>query len=200
VFSKLLLFILVALLVAPVAAQRDDQYLSGPWGKKKLSSEEQLALQKAREKLEEAKKHDPARAKEAFKELRDLMRDIAGLPESKGVPSEVQPTWPISDGSGVPYEELRGQKNSPQMVTDTVRCSNGFGVLDLNAQRGRGRLSVVPSSSGDIHVFGIIPIITDSTQSVPTYGAWINRELNQLNIQSSDASDTRLVQVSFMVQ
>ena len=106
----------------------------------------------------------------------------------------------VFDGSGVPYEGVRGQKNTPQIVTDTVRCSNGFGVLDLNAQRGRGRLSVVPSSSNDIHVFGIIPIITDSTQSVPTYGAWINRELNQLNIQSSDASDTRLVQVSFMVQ
>jgi len=191
VFSKLVLFILVALLAVPVVAQRDDQYLSGPWGKKKLSAEEVSAMQKAREKLEEAKKHDPSRVSEAFKELRDLMREISG-----------QPKTPLSiyDGSGVPYEGKRGQESNPKIVTDTVRCSDGFGVLDLNAQRGRGRLSVVPSSSGDIHVFGIIPIITDSTQAVPTYGAWISRELNQLNIQSSDASDTRLVQVSFMVQ
>ena len=118
-----------------------------------------------------------------------------GLVRGRGTP----PDWML-DGSGVPYEGKRGQETNPKIVTDTVRCSNGFGVLDLNEQRGRGRLSVVPSSSNDIHVFGIVPIITDSTQAVPTYGAWINRELNQLNIQSSDASDTRLVQVSFMVQ
>jgi hypothetical protein len=112
-----------------------------------------------------------------------------------------QPTeLPMRDALGFPYDERRGQEKSPIMVTDTVRCSNGFGILDLNAQRGRGKLSVVPSSSGDIHVFGIVPIVTDSTQAVPTYGAWISRELNQLNIQSSDAGDTRLVQVSFMVQ
>jgi len=198
VFSKLVLFILVALLAVPVVAQRDDQYLSGPWGKKKLSAEEVSAMQKAREKLEEAKKHDPSRVSEAFKELSDLMSEISGQPKPRDIKKEMQPAF--YDGSGVPYEGIRGQKNAPKIVTDTVRCSDGFGSLDLNAQRGRGRLSVVPSSSGDIHVFGIIPIITDSTQAVPTYGAWISRELNQLNIQSSDASDTRLVQVSFMVQ
>lgn len=190
-FSKLVLFILVALLALPVVAQRDDQYLGGPWGKTKLSSEERLALQKAREKLEEAKKHDPSRASEAFKELRDLMREISGQPKMP---------LPVYDGSGVPYEGKRGQESNPKIVTDTVRLSDGFGSLGLNAQRGRGRLPVVPSSSNDIHVLGIVPIVTDSTQAVPTYGAWINRELDQLNIQSSDASDTRLVQVSFMVQ
>jgi len=200
-FSRLFPFILVALLAVSVAAQSDDQYLGGSWGKKKLSPEESMAMESALKKVTDAAEKYGAnspQAKGAAKALRDLMSGISGQPKAKDEPKEM--TLPISDGSGVPYEEIRGQKNAPQMVTDTVRCSDGFGVLDLNAQRGRGKLSVVPSSSDDIHVFGIIPIITDSTQDVPTYGAWINRELNQLNIQSSDTSDTRLVQVSFMVQ
>ena len=141
---------------------------------------------------------------------REITPQQAGRPPERTQPS-VKPKGmepakkpvaktPLRNALGLPYQEVRGTQNAPTIVIDTVRCSNGFGSLALNTQRGRERQSVAPSSENDIHVLGIIPIISDSTQAVPSYGAWINRELNQLNIQSSDANDTRLVQVSFMVQ
>jgi len=104
------------------------------------------------------------------------------------------------DGSGRRYMAKRGVQTEPRFAVDTVTFSGEFVTLDLNENRGRSLRTLTPSSADRIYVHGIIPIITDSTVSPPSYGWWINGELNQITIQSSDANDTRKVQVSYMVQ
>ena len=106
----------------------------------------------------------------------------------------------IYDGSGRQYMKKRGVYTEPRVVIDTITFSGEFAVINLNENRGRSLQRLTPSSVEKIFVKGIIPIITDSTASPPSYGWWINRELNQVTIQSSDNSDTRKVQVSYMVQ
>jgi len=91
-FSKLVLFILVALLAGSVVA---DQYLEGPWGKKKLSPAQSLLIESARRKVREATEKygvESSQAQKADKELRDLVSLISGQPvHDQSVPVEPKP-------------------------------------------------------------------------------------------------------------
>lgn len=203
IFNGLVPFILVALLAVPVVAQYQADttfkgYHSGPWGKKKLSPEETLALQKARDKLEEAKKYDPSRVREALKELRDLMSDISGQSKAKEerelrsliqdeirkLQGEILTTY---SPDGEPVFQSQDAKGWHRQF-GAATLDNGRAIVNLNSSPAEGKQDV--SFIADSTYRGVAWSL--DTTSTNTY--WVfPLSGTQILVKSSDGADKATV-------
>lgn len=97
----------------------------------------------------------------------------------------------VYEASGRQRKEQRGRQMSPKLVIDSVRFSNGVGVLTLNSEVSRANIRLVARSADDIHLLNAYGVTIDSTI--------ISRTFDSIKVYSGSAPDTT-VQVTVMVQ